>query len=257
VLGIGVQLSKGAITPTPTDPIAYCAQVLHGNCNWDLLSDDNVITQMAASANSTSAGMAIIGCVVIAIGAVCPLILFRLLAFVEPSTASGASLRQSWSDAGGMAGIARGGKAPGGAAALRLGADGRSGGEASAEGAAGGRLATAMGKAGAVAGVVGGGIRVATSIGQRAADIGSDIIGSAGVGSPGYSMTPTDERVNRRRQVSVASARPGRAADPPPDGRGAGPDATPQAPAPRPVTPPTPPAPNGARPPGRTNGSGT
>ena len=48
--------------------------------------------------------MAVVGLLIIAIGAVCPLVLFRLLAFVEPGTASGAALRQSWSDAGGMSG---------------------------------------------------------------------------------------------------------------------------------------------------------
>jgi hypothetical protein len=239
MLGIGVKLADGAINPPPTDPVLYCAQVLRGDCNWDMFSDDNVFTKMAADANSSSAGMAIIGCIVIAIGAVCPLILFRLLAFVEPSTASGASLRQSWSDAGGMAGLVRGGKVAGGSgAALRSAGDGRSGGEAAAEGAAGGRLAGALGAAGAVAGAIGVGMRLATSLGQRAADIGSDVVGSAGVGSAGYSMTPTDERVYRRKAEAMGASRAQAQRETPP----AEPPESPSAgDGPGPTPPPTPP----------------
>jgi hypothetical protein len=103
LLGLGVRLADGAInhTPPPCEP---------NNCNADWIFKH--LAQMAAwqkANNSASAGMAIVGCIVIAIGAVCPLVLFRLLAFVEPGTPSGAALRQSWSDSGGMSGVLRGG----------------------------------------------------------------------------------------------------------------------------------------------------
>ena len=77
VLGIGVQVSAGVVSGE-------------------------------GDKTAAAAGMAVVGCIIIAIGACCPLVLFRLLAFVDPSTASGAALRQSWSDAGGMSGLMSG-----------------------------------------------------------------------------------------------------------------------------------------------------
>jgi hypothetical protein len=181
LLGIGVRLSEGVISPPNANQFAHTS----GNSVEDVMSLGNAI-------NTAHAGMAIIGCIVIAIGAVCPLVLFRLLAFVEPGTASGAALRQSWSDAGGLSGIVSGGKPPiGGAAATQSADDGRSGGEAGAESQTQSRLASAMGTFGT-------GTQLVTSIANRAIDIGSDVLGQAGIGSPSYSLTPTDERSTRR-----------------------------------------------------------
>jgi type IV secretion system protein TrbL len=160
VLGIGTQLSAGIVA---------------GNGD-----------QTAAAA-----GMAVVGTVMIAIGAVCPLVLFRLLAFVEPGTASGAALRQSWSDAGGMPGVLSvGASSPVGcSAATQTGSDGRSGGEAGAESATQSRMAAAFGAAG-------GAMQTATSVAHRAVDIASDVLGQSGVGAPSYAMTPTDQRAS-------------------------------------------------------------
>jgi len=162
VLGVGVKLSAGVVA---------------GN----------------GDKTAAAAGMAVVGTIVIAIGACCPLVLFRLLAFVEPGTASGAALRQSWSQAGGMSGVISGGPTQGAAssAAAVSGSDGRSGGESGAESQTGSRLAGILGP-------VGQGIGAATSMAHRAVDIGSDVLGQAGVGSPGYSLTPTDQRGARR-----------------------------------------------------------
>src|SRR3954468_11037660 len=149
VLGIGVKLSAGVV---------------------------------AGNGNSTAqaAGMAVVGAVMIAIGAICPLVLFRLLAFVEPVTASGAALRQSWSDAGGLPGLLSGGQrnagAGTGAAALMAG-DGRSHGEAAAEAQSAGRLAAFAGAAGAVGSAVGAGVAMATSVATRAAGLAGDVLG--------------------------------------------------------------------------------
>src|SRR5579875_2699546 len=143
LLGIGVKISEGAINavppcksfpPTPAGPPAITG--FHGpkvpvSCDtWWLWTSDQAkaMAEWTKQSSSQSAGMAIVGCIVIAIGAVCPLILFRLLAFVEPGTASGAALRQSWSDAGGMSGVMSGGKqSSGSSAATQSGGDGRSG----------------------------------------------------------------------------------------------------------------------------------
>ena len=174
------------------------------------LGNAQQISDFANATNTAHAGMAVVGCIVIAIGACCPMILFRLLAFVEPGTASGAALRQSWSDAGGMSGIISGGtQSAGSSAATQSGGDGRSGGESGAESQTQSRLSSALGAFGT-------GMQVATSIAHRAADLGSDILGQAGVGSPGYSMTPTDERSTR----SSGSGRSGSSNDGSSDSRG-------------------------------------
>lgn len=165
VLGIGVKLSEGVVAGT-------------------------------GDSTAQAAGMAVIGAVMIAIGAVCPLVLFRLLAFVEPGTASGAALRQSWADAGGLSGVVSGGGKPvGSGAAGQSCGDGRSGGEAAAEAQSSSRLASMLGSVG---GAVGVGAGLATSFAYRAVNIGTDVLGSAGVGHPGYGMTPTDARSSRR-----------------------------------------------------------
>lgn len=224
LLGIGVKLSEGVINPPPPNPP-------HVNGPGDFKK----IAEWSNQLNTAHAGMAIVGCIVIAIGAVCPLILFRLLAFVDPGTASGAALRQSWSDAGGVSGLMSGRSAIGTSAATQSARDGRSGGEAGAESQTQSRLATAMGAFGA-------GMATVTSIAQRASDIGSDILGQAGVGSAGYSMTPTDER-HSRRGVSYSDPGSDSAGDDSGGSSGEGgaaPPAPPSAPTqPNPPTPPT------------------
>jgi hypothetical protein len=55
-------------------------------------------------------------------------------------------------------------------------------------------------------GMLGTGVGLVTSIAHKAADIGSDVLGGAGVGSPGYSMTPTDERAARGNRSNGGAA---------------------------------------------------
>ena len=153
ILGIGVQLSNGVVQGAGTDTVAAC-------------------------------GAAVVGCVLVLIGAVCPMTLFKLLAFVEPGTASGAAFRQSMSDAGGVSGLLSGGggKGAGGSTSAATSGDGggRSQGEAAAETATTSRMASMLGPVGAGIGM---GMKVAT----KAADLASDVLGSGGVGDPGYS----------------------------------------------------------------------
>ena len=52
-------------------------------------------------------GQAVIGTVLIIIGAFAPLVLFRLLAFVDPGTSSGQAFRASLDAAGGVGGVNR------------------------------------------------------------------------------------------------------------------------------------------------------
>jgi len=105
VLGIGVQLSTGVAVG---------------------LTDD---TQKAV-------GTALPSVMLICISAVAPLALFKLLAFVDPGTPSGASFRQGLAMQGGLQGLLSGGAgggAGGSSAASETDDHGRSSGEARAE----------------------------------------------------------------------------------------------------------------------------
>jgi type IV secretion system protein TrbL len=234
VLGIGVQLSAGVVA---------------GN----------------GDSTAQAAGMAVIGAIMVAIGAVCPLVLFRLLAFVEPGTASGAALRQSWTDAGGLSGVlsGSGGQSIGSGAAAHSGGDGRSGGEAAAEAQSSSRLASMLGPVGAAVGA-------GTSLAYRAVAVGSDVLGSAGVGHPGYGMPPSEQRSSRRTSASGSSSRAGRQSQggtddggdpgsPGPEGSGPtglGPDGGGPPSGPPPGPPPAPRPPRGGLPTGPPAGEG-
>ena len=165
ILGVGVQLSNGVVQGAGTDTVA-------------------------------AVGSAVVGCVLVLIGAICPMTLFKLLAFVEPGTGSGAALRQSMSDAGGVSGLLSGGMSgsgsSGSSAATQSDGGGRSQGEAAAETQTTSRMAGMLGPIGAG---IGAGMKVAT----KAADLASDVLGSGGVGDPGYSAGFAD---NRAKQLS-------------------------------------------------------
>jgi len=164
ILGIGVTLSRGVVQGAGTDTVA-------------------------------ATGTAVVGCVLVLIGALCPMTLFKLLAFVDPGTGSGAALRQSMSDAGGMSGLVQGGGGSPGAtgatsAAWQGDGAGRSQGEAAAEAKTSSRIASMLGPVGA-------GIGKAMQAANKASDLSSDVLGSAGVGSPGYAAGAADTRANR------------------------------------------------------------
>ncbi|WP_138757689.1 type IV secretion system protein [Modestobacter altitudinis] len=174
VLGIGVQLSAGVVA---------------GN----------------GDSTAQAAGTAVIGAVMVAIGAVCPLVVFRLLAFVDPGTASGSALRQSWGDAGGLSGVVSGGRQHvGSAAASQSGGDGRSQGEAAAEAQSVSRLSSMLGTVGSAAGA---GTGAAASLAHRAVDIASDVLGSSGVGHPGYRTPPAHEPSRHRSNGGAGASR--------------------------------------------------
>jgi hypothetical protein len=158
IIGVGVRLSQGVI-------------------------DGNGDKTVAA------VGMAVVSALMILIGALCPLVLFKLLAFVEPHTASGAALRQSWEDSGGLSGLlsVRGGVS---AFAGSSGPDGRSHGETTAESAGMGRMARLISPAGQ-------GIGAVMQVSGRAADLAADVLGAAGVGHPSYAMGMADYQAGR------------------------------------------------------------
>ena len=50
-------------------------------------------------------GMAVVGCVIMLVACFCPMALFRLLAFVDPGTGSGATFRSTLAANGGVSGL--------------------------------------------------------------------------------------------------------------------------------------------------------
>lgn len=142
-------------------------------------------------------GTAIPGVFLICIAAFSPLALFKLLAFVDPGTSSGAAMRAGYEAQGGLRGLAsRAGSTSN--AASSVDSHGRSSSEVSAEGQAnqraakatgtlastgGGLVHPALGAAGAVVGV---GVSAMVSAGTRGAAIGADVSNQAGVGHNTY-----------------------------------------------------------------------
>ena len=119
----------------------------------------------------------------ILVGCFAPLALFKLLAFVDPGTSSGAAMRAGLAAQGGISGLLAGGDAGGSSAASSSDAGGRSQGEVGAEAATTSRVASAAGK---VLGPVGTGLGVAVGAGAAAATIGADLTNQMGVGHNTY-----------------------------------------------------------------------
>ncbi|MDR1766954.1 MAG: hypothetical protein LBR32_00705, partial [Propionibacteriaceae bacterium] len=153
-----------------------------------------------------SLGSMLAGILVIIIASVAPMALFKLLAFVDPGTASGAEMRRQLKATDGIAGLLSGkggGKASGGSAS-KGGQSGRSAGEDSAGDGFGARvtaLAKSLGdpgqtagqKLGAAGGFLGSGLQDFVQAGQGAAAVGSDVANQAGVGHPGYRPDTQDK----------------------------------------------------------------
>ena len=62
----------------------------------------------ASSSTAENIGMSVVGSVIMLVACFMPLVLFRLLAFVDPGTASGASFRSTMNANGGVSGLLRG-----------------------------------------------------------------------------------------------------------------------------------------------------
>jgi type IV secretion system protein TrbL len=234
------------------------------------------ITQgtIAGNGDKTAAavGMAVTGCILILIGAICPLILFRMLAFVDPGTSSGAAMRQSLAANGGMAGLL-GGKSggsesgssatAGSGAATKQDGQGRSQGESSADSATQSRFSSMMGGAGQV---MQKGANALNSVGSKAASIGADVLGSAGVGhqAPYFGQGDISSGGSGSGQSGAGQSVPGNGSSGGGDGQnpdpssGGGGDGGSEPPTPPMPHPPTPPTPGGGAPsvPGMPGGGG-
>ena len=150
------------------------------------------VTAGQASGALASVATAIPAIVLIGIAAIAPMALFRLLAFMDPGTASGAAARAGLSSVGGVQGLLRGGGSTGSGAASKADAAGVSAGEAGAETAAAGRLAGVLGPAGAIAAVA---VGVLAKAATTATSVMADATSQMGVGHQAYYP---DQNVGRR-----------------------------------------------------------
>jgi type IV secretion system protein TrbL len=182
----------------------------------------------AGADTAAAVGMAVVGCLLVLVGAICPLILFRLLAFVDPGTSSGAAMRSSLAAHGGVAGLltSTGSTTASGMAATQGDGAGRSAGEASADSTTSSRFAMAGGM---LAGV--------GKMAQGTVAVGSDVLASAGIGHthpyyPQYSAArsrgSTGGPIQRPRPTPDGEPEPtGSEPDPPPPAAGGGPSDAP------------------------------
>lgn len=156
------------------------------------------VTAGMGTSTTSAIGTAVVAVMIILVGAFSPLAIFKLLAFVDPGTASGAALRQNWSDAGGLSGVMGNGTNTGSGTAAQPAADGGSQGEQAAATATASRFGGAFGSVfGATGQAFAGGVGAAAGAAYRGVDIATDVLSQAGVGAPGYSLTPTDTRSGR------------------------------------------------------------
>ncbi|MGO0577731.1 hypothetical protein [Ornithinimicrobium panacihumi] len=170
------------------------------------------IVEGEADGLAKTIGTAIPGVFLICIAAFSPLALFKLLAFVDPGTSSGAAMRAGYEAQGGLRGLA--GRAVGTSnAASSVDSHGRSSSEVSQEGQANQRAAQATSSlaskggsaigpvAGGIGAAVGVGVGLMVSAGTRGAAIGADLSNQMGVGHNTYvpDFQPTRRTADRHR----------------------------------------------------------
>lgn len=147
-------------------------------------------TAADGSSSAENIGMSVVGSLILLMACFMPMVLFRLLAFVDPGTASGASFRSTMDANGGVAGLLRGKDAlrahgpAGSAVASEAGPDGRTTAEDGAEAQTASRWQTS--RAGRMAGVVASGMERTGRVAQTGGRMTVDVLGQAGVGNQGY-----------------------------------------------------------------------
>ena len=172
-----------------------------------------VVTAPSATL-SAAIGTAVPGVMLLLVSTFAPLALFKLLAFVDPGTSSGAAMRQGMSAVGGVQGLL-GGASPAGAgssSASSTDSTGRASGESTGEDTTSARFAmSAGGFLGAVGGGLGGlaakGLGAAASVGATGAAVAADTSNQMGVGHNSYVPDFSNSRTRRFRATSAAASR--------------------------------------------------
>lgn len=186
VVGLGVQISRAAF-PDPVRTVSNDMGVAGSATVW-------------ADHNQAQVGMAVVGCVVFAVACFCPMVLFRLLAFVDPGTASGASFRTTLAANGGVSGLVSGKRSQGqgSGAATQVSSDGRAASESGADAETVNRFQSRAAKAFGTAGsAVGKTMDVVGGIAAAGASMSVDVMGQSGVGHQGYYDTTPPRRAGK------------------------------------------------------------
>lgn len=158
----------------------------------------------AGSSTLENVGMSVVGSVIMLVACFMPMVLFRLLAFVDPGTASGASFRSTMNANGGASGLLRrktgGGEASGSGAATETDADGRTSSESGAEAETANRFQSSGLKrfGGKVGGVVASGMDKTGKVAQAGAAMSVDVLGQGGIGNQGYYPTEHDPKKDKK-----------------------------------------------------------
>ena len=213
----------------------------------------SVVTQGSASL-AAAVGSAVPGVMLLLVSTFAPLALFKLLAFVDPGTSSGAALRTGMAAAGGISGLLGGaaaadaanpvGAVTGGAPASASDDTGRAAGESGGEAATTTRFLHAVGSTlGGVGQAASSALGAAASIGATGAAIGADAANQMGVGHNTY-IPDFTSGPRGNAQPSAQTFPQARGEDPGGD------------PSPAPATPPTGPAPAPAGAGGTAAGAG-
>lgn len=166
-----------------------------------MLGMGTALTQGVASGEAKSAeaalGTAFPGVMIILISIAAPVALFKLLAFVDPGTSSGAAMRAGMQSVGGIGGLLSGGGQDGGSStASQSSSSGQSQGEAQSTEATTSRFGSAMGGIGNAAGAYGKILSAVGSVGAGATAVGMDQANQMGVGDSSY--TPDYQRGAQR-----------------------------------------------------------
>jgi hypothetical protein len=145
-----------------------------------------------ADKTQAAIGTALPGVILILISCFAPLALFKLLAFVDPGTSSGAAVRQGLAAQGGLQGLLGGmsGSGESSGAAASTDENGRSQGESAGEDSTSGRFTNAagglLGGLGAVGSAAAAGLGAMASVGAKGASIGADLTNQMSVGHHTY-----------------------------------------------------------------------
>lgn len=185
VVGLGVQISRAGF------PEASSAR--------EQAPVEQVSADLVVRANEAQVGMAVVGCVIFAIACFCPMVLFRLLAFVDPGTASGASFRTTLAANGGVSGLLSGKRAQDGSgAATQVSSDGRAASETGADAETANRFQSKAARAfGIAGGAVGATMGAVGRVASTGASMSVDVMGQSGVGHQGYYDTTPPRRTGK------------------------------------------------------------
>lgn len=166
------------------------------------------------ASTSENIGMSVVGSIIMLVACFMPMVLFRLLAFVDPGTASGASFRSTMNANGGVSGLLKGkgagagGASAGSGAASETASDGRTTSENGAEAETANRFQSSGFKkfGGKVGGVVGGAMEKTGKVAQAGASMSVDVLGQGGIGNQGY--YPTEHDPKQKKQGHKQKQRP-------------------------------------------------